>query len=296
MAVRERTTGRTGQAEFPEVGGLREEWISSLRELEVIRDAMVHVTRNLLMGIVDRATYLDLMTRYYDGIRRILLNALESNYPNEFFQSYSEVFSEPSVTKLVTFLMMSYERAKLTHKEVRWCSLVLQGNVADAGPPPVQTVPEETAPKPAATTAEPPRTALRPTEPPVKGEAVTTEAPRSAAAEESVVIDEYTEFFEHLVAERDRLPERERPIVYIGLLGIAYARGRIDREVLVKMGNEYLERAKGADVMWLNERTRSVMKRLASVLKRRGDVPKLIIQLLEKPELISSGRELRIEE
>jgi hypothetical protein len=109
------------------------------------------------------------------------------------------------------------------------------------------------------------------------------------------VVDEFTEFFNHLVAERDRFPEKERPIIYIALLTIAYARGRIGRDVLVQMGNEYLERAKGSDLMWISERTRGVMRKLASHLKRRGDVPGLIIQILERPEIISSGRDLRIE-
>ncbi len=136
----EKSTGLHGVKEH------EEDWISSLRELEVIRDAMVHVTRNPIMGIIDRSVYLDLMTKYYEGIRRVLLKALEANYPNEFFQSYTETFSEPAVTRLVTFLMMSYERAKLTPKEVRWCSLVLQGNVADAGPPPTSSAAGESAP------------------------------------------------------------------------------------------------------------------------------------------------------
>jgi hypothetical protein len=96
-----------------------EEWASNLRELEVIRDAMVHVTRNLLMGIIDRTVYIDLMTKYYEGIRRVLLKALEGNYPNEFFQSYTETFSDPAVTRLASFLMLSYERAKLMPEETR---------------------------------------------------------------------------------------------------------------------------------------------------------------------------------
>jgi hypothetical protein len=69
-----------------EVKEPNEAWISSLREFEVIRDAMVRVTRNLLMGIIDRTVYIDLMTKYHEGIRRILLKALEGNYPNEFLQ------------------------------------------------------------------------------------------------------------------------------------------------------------------------------------------------------------------
>lgn len=299
MALRGRTSGRAAPAELPGLSGPQDEWVSALRELEVIRDAMVHVTRNLIMGVVERNTYLELMTRYYEGIRRVLLNALESNYPNEFFQSYTEIFSEPAVTRLVTFLMMSYERAKLTPKEVRWSSLVLQGNIADAGPPPLPSSAEETAPSTAvATQPEAQVPALRPTEPRASGGGAVAETAGGAAAEETEAkaIDEYTEFFDHLVVERDRLPERERPIIYIGLLGIAYARGRIGRDVLVQMANEYLERAKGSDVMWLNERTRSVMRKLASMLKRHGDVPKVIVQVLEKPELLSSGRDLRIEE
>jgi hypothetical protein len=47
--------------------------------------------------------------------------------------------------------------------------------------------------------------------------------------------------------------------------------------------------------MWISERTRGVMRKLASRLKRRGDVPGLIIQVLERPEIITSGRDLRIE-
>jgi hypothetical protein len=37
---------------------------------------MVHVTRNFLMGIIDRTLYINLMTKYYEGIRRVLLKAL----------------------------------------------------------------------------------------------------------------------------------------------------------------------------------------------------------------------------
>jgi hypothetical protein len=285
-----------------EVKEPNEEWISSLRELEVIRDAMVHVTRNLLMGVIDRTVYIDLMTKYYEGIRRILLKALEGNYPNEFFQSYTETFSDPAVTRLVSFLMMSYERAKLTPKEARWCSLVLQGNLADAGPPPTPTAAEESAlPAGVAETRTPPMSPSPRGAPPVMTEgsatasAITTEGTKEEEKTPQVV-DEFTEFFNHLVAERDRLPEKERPIIYIALLTIAYARGRIGRDVLVQMGNEYLERAKGSDLMWISERTRGVMRKLASRLKRRGDVPGLIIQVLERPEIISSGRDLRIEE
>jgi hypothetical protein len=59
------------------------------------------------------------MTKYYEGIRRVLLKALEGNYPNEFFQSYTETFSDPAVTRLASFLMLSYERAKLMPEETR---------------------------------------------------------------------------------------------------------------------------------------------------------------------------------
>jgi hypothetical protein len=293
----EKSTGLHGVKEH------EEDWISSLRELEVIRDAMVHVTRNLIMGIIDRSVYLDLMTKYYEGIRRVLLKALEANYPNEFFQSYTETFSEPAVTRLVTFLMMSYERAKLTPKEVRWCSLVLQGNVADAGPPPTSLAAGESAPPAGMGKAQAPSTPASPTgAPPARAEgsattsAITTEGIGGEAGETLQVVDEFTEFFNHLVAERDRLPEKERPVIYIALLTIAYARGRIGRDVLVQMANEYLERAKGSDLMWISERTRDVMRKLASHLKRRGDLPRLMIQILERPEIISSGRDLRIEE
>jgi hypothetical protein len=286
-----------------EVKERNEEWISSLRELEVIRDAMVHVTRNLLTGIIDRTVYIDLMTKYYEGIRRILLKALEGNYPNEFFQSYTETFSDPAVTRLVSFLMLSYERAKLTPKEARWCSLVLQGNLADAGPPPTSTAAEGAAvPSGVAETRAPPASPVQRASLPTtaEGSAAASTAATEAAGGERVetiqVVDEFTEFFNHLVAERDRLPEKERPIIYIALLTIAYARGRIGRDVLVQMGNEYLERAKGSDLMWISERTRGVMRKLASRLKRRGDVPGLIIQVLERPEIITSGRDLRIKE
>ena len=304
MALRERSEERVEKSTgLHGVKEHEEDWISSLRELEVIRDAMVHVTRNLIMGIIDRSVYLDLMTKYYEGIRRVLLKALEANYPNEFFQSYTETFSEPAVTRLVTFLMMSYERAKLTPKEVRWCSLVLQGNVADAGPPPTSLASEGSAPPAGMREAGVPSTPASPRgAPSARAEgsgttsAVATERVRSEAGEALQVVDEFTEFFNHLVAERDRLPEKERPIIYIALLAIAYARGRIGRDVLVQMANEYLERAKGSDLMWISERTRDVMRKLASQLKRRGDVPRLMIQILERPEIISSGRDLRIEE
>ena len=304
MALRERSEGRSEKSSgVPEVKEPKEDWVSSLRELEVIRDAMVHVTRNLLMGIVDRSVYLDLMTKYYEGIRRLLLKALEDNYPNEFFQSYTESFSEPAVTRLITFLMMSYERAKLTPKEVRWCSLVLQGNLADAGPPPTPTAAEGPAlPASVAETQTPPTSPSPRGAPPVRSEgsatasAITTEGIRGETGETLQVVDEFTEFFNQLVAERNRLPEKERPVIYIALLTIAYARGRIGRDVLVRMGNEYLERAKGSDLMWISERTRGMMRKLASRLKRRGDVPGVIIQILERPEIISSGRDLRIEE
>jgi len=303
VVLRERSEGKAERsAGVAEVKEPKEEWVSSLRELEVIRDAMVHVTRNLLMGVIDRTVYIDLMTKYYEGIRRILLKALEGNYPNEFFQSYTETFSEPAVTRLVTFLMMSYERAKLTPKETRWCSLVLQGNLADAGPPPTPTAAEESAvPSGVAETRAPPpspvqRSALSTTAGgSAAASATATEAAGSERVETLQVVDEFTEFFNHLVAERDRLPEKERTIIYIALLTIAYARGRIGMDVLVQMGNEYLDRAKGSDLMWISERTRRVMRELASRLKRRGDVPGLLIQILERPEIISSGRDLRIE-
>jgi hypothetical protein len=163
-------------ASITEVKESKEEWIFSLRELEVIRDAMVHVTRNFLMGIIDRTLYINLMTKYYEGIRRVLLKALEDNYPNEFFQSYTETFSDPAVTRLVSFLMMSYERAKLTPKEARWCSLVLQGNLADAGPPPTSTAAEGAAvPSGIAETRAPPAS-------PVQRAALPTTAEGSAAA------------------------------------------------------------------------------------------------------------------
>jgi hypothetical protein len=210
-----------------EVKEPKEEWIFSLRELEVIRDAMVHVTRNFLMGIIDRTLYINLMTKYYEGIRRVLLKALEGNYPNEFFQSYTETFSDPAVTRLVSFLMMSYERAKLTPKEVRWCSLVLQGNLADAGPPPTPTAAEESAlPAGVAETRTPPMSPSPRGAPPVMTEgsatasAITTEGTKEEEKTPQVV-DEFTEFFNQLVAERDRLPEKERPIIYIALLAIA---------------------------------------------------------------------------
>ena len=66
------------------------------------------------------------------------------------------------------------------------------------------------------------------------------------------VVDEFTEFFNNLVAERDRLPEKERPIIYIALLTIAHARGKVGRDALVQLGNEYLERAKASDPKWIN--------------------------------------------
>ncbi len=303
MALRERSEGRTERGPgIQEVRRPEEDWVSSLRELEVIRDAMVHVTRNLIMGIVDRSVYLDLMTKYYEGIRRALLNALEANYPNEFFQSYTETFSDPAVTRLITFLMMSYEKVKLTPKEVRWCSLVLQGNVADAGPPPMLSAAGESAAPAQATETRTPRPSATPTvTPPVRAgspttaTAATAEEVRDETTETVQVVDEFTEFFNLLVAERDRLPERDRPIIYIALLTIAYARGRIGRDVLVQMGNEYLERAKWSDLMWISERTRGAMRKLASRLKRRGDIPGLIVQVLERPEIVGSGRELRIE-
>jgi hypothetical protein len=286
-----------------EVKEPEEEWISSLRELEVIRDAMVHVTRSLLMGIIDRTVYIDLMTKYYEGIRRILLKALEGNYPNEFFQSYTETFSDPAVTRLVSFLMMSYERAKLTPKEARWCSLVLQGNLADAGPPPTSTAAEGAAvPSGIAETRAPPASPVQRASLPTTAEgsaAVSTAATEAAGGERvetTQVVDEFTEFFNHLVAERDRLPEKERPIIYIALLTIAYARGKVGRDALVQLGNEYLERAKGSDPKRISEQARRVMRELASRLKRRGDVPALIIKLLEKPKIVRSNRDLRIKE
>jgi hypothetical protein len=279
----------------------KEEWIFSLRELEVIRDSMVHVTRNFLMGIIDRTLYINLMTKYYEGIRRVLLKALEGNYPNEFFQSYTETFSDPAVTRLVSFLMMSYERAKLTPKEARWCSLVLQGNLADAGPPPTPTAAEESAlPAGVAETRTPPMSPSPRGAPPVMTEgsatasAITTEGTKEEEKTPQVV-DELTEFFNQLVAERDRLPEKERPIIYIALLAIAYARGKVGRDALVQLGNEYLERAKASDPKWISEQARRVMRELASRLKRRGDVPVLIIKLLEKPKIVRSNRNLRIE-
>jgi hypothetical protein len=286
-----------------EVKEPNEEWISSLRELEVIRDAMVHVTRSLLMGIIDRTVYIDLMTKYYEGIRRILLKALEDTYPNEFFQSYTETFSDPAVTRLVSFLMMSYERAKLTPKEARWCSLVLQGNLADAGPPPTSTAAEGAAvPSGIAETRAPPASPVQRASLPTTAEgsaaasATATEAAGGERVETTQVVDEFTEFFNHLVAERDRLPEKERPIIYIALLAIAYARGKVGRDALVQLGNEYLERAKGSDPKRISEQARRVMRELASRLKRRGDVPALIIKLLEKPKIVRSNRDLRIEE
>jgi len=292
----ERGAGVTGVKE-PE-----EEWISSLRELEVIRDAMVHVTRNLLMGVIDRTVYIDLMTKYYEGIRRVLLKALEGNYPNEFFQSYTETFSDPAVTRLVSFLMLSYERTKLTPKEARWCSLVLQGNLADAGPPPTPTAAEGAAvPSGIAETRAPPASPVQRASLPTTAEgsaaasATATEEAEGERAETIQVVDEFTEFFNHLVAERDRLPEKERPIIYIALLTIAYARGKVGRDALVQLGNEYLERAKASDPKWINEQARRVMRELASRLKRRGDVPALIIKLLEKPKIVRSNRNLRIE-
>ncbi len=303
VALRGRSKEKTEEGlGVPEAKEQKEDWVSSLREVEVIRDAMVHVTRNLIMGIIERSVYLELMTKYYEGIRRILLRALEANYPSEFFQSYTETFSEPAVTRLVTFLMTSYERAKLTPKEVRWCSLVLQGNIADAGPPPTPSTQE--GPTPSTGTAAS-RTPVAPSSPAVTpagrvGGTVTASSASAETVREEAraeqVIDEFTEFFDQLVAERDRLPERERPIIYIALLTIAYARGRIGRDVLVQMGNEYLERAKGSDLMWISERTRGLMRKLAAHLKRRGDIPSLMIQILERPEIVTSGRDLRIEE
>jgi hypothetical protein len=61
VALRERSEGRVERgASITEVKESKEEWIFSLRELEVIRDAMVHVTRNFLMGIIDRTLYINL--------------------------------------------------------------------------------------------------------------------------------------------------------------------------------------------------------------------------------------------
>jgi hypothetical protein len=304
VALWQRSEGRAERgAGVTEVKEPKEEWISSLRELEVIRDAMVHVTRSLLMGIIDRTVYIDLMTKYYEGIRRILLKALEDNYPNEFFQSYTETFSDPAVTRLVSSLMMSYERAKLTPKEARWCSLVLQGNLADAGPPPTSTAAEGAAvPSGIAETRAPPASPVQRASLPTtaEGSAAASTAATEAAGGERVetiqVVDEFTELFNHLVAERDRLPEKERPIIYIALLTIAYARGKVGRDALVQLGNEYLERAKGSDPKRISEQARRVMRELASRLKRRGDVPALIIKLLEKPKIVRSNRDLRIEE
>ena len=108
-----------------EVKEPNEEWASNLRELEVIRDAMVHVTRNLLMGIIDRTVYIDLMTKYYEGIRRVLLKALEGNYPNEFFQSYTETFSDPA--HKASFISHVVLREGQTHAE--------GGEVVLPGPP-----------------------------------------------------------------------------------------------------------------------------------------------------------------
>jgi hypothetical protein len=286
---------------LPEVKVREEEWVSNLRELEAIRDAMVHVTRILLTGVIDRSIYIDLMTKYYEVIRRILLKALEGNYPNEFFQSYTEIFSEPAITRLVTFLMMSYERTNLTPKEARWCSLVLQGNLADAGPPPTPTAAEESAvPSGIAETRTPPTSAFPRVAPPARAEgsataSVTTTEGTKEEEKTSQVVDEFTEFFNQLVAERDRLREKERPIIYIALLAIAYARGKVGKDALVQLGNEYLERATGSDPKLISERTRRVMRDLASRLKRRGDVPGLIIKVLEKPKIVRSSRNLRIE-
>jgi hypothetical protein len=303
VVLRERSEGRTEMSSrVPEVKVREEEWVSNLRELEAIRDAMVHVTRILLTGVIDRSIYIDLMTKYYEVIRRILLKALEGNYPNEFFQSYTETFSDPAVTRLVSFLMMSYERAKLTPKEARWCSLVLQGNLADAGPPPTPTAAEESAlPAGVAETRTPPMSPSPRGAPPVMTEgfatasAITTEGTKEEEKTPQVV-DEFTEFFNQLVAERDRLPEKERPIIYIALLAIAYARGKVGRDALVQLGNEYLERAKASDPKWISEQARRVMRELASRLTRRGDVPVPIIKLLEKPKIVRSNRDLRIEE
>jgi hypothetical protein len=303
VALRERSEGKVERiAGVAEVKEPNEEWVSGLRELEAIRDAMVHVTRNLLMGIIDRSIYIDLMTKYYEGIRRILLKALEGNYPNEFFQSYTEIFSEPAVTRLVTFLMMSYERTKLTPKEARWCSLVLQGKLADAGQPPTSTAAEGSAvPSGVAETRTPPTSAFPRGAPPVKAggsataSATTTEGTKDEEKTPQVV-DEFTEFFNQLVVERDRLREKERPMIYIALLAIAYARGKVGKDALVQLGNEYLKRAKGSDPKWISKRARKVMRDLASRLKRRGDIPELIIKVLEKPKIVRSRRDLRIEE
>jgi alkylhydroperoxidase/carboxymuconolactone decarboxylase family protein YurZ len=53
--------------------------------------------------------------------------------------------------------------------------------------------------------------------------AITTEGTKEEEKTPQVV-DEFTEFFNQLVAERDRLPEKERPIIYIALLAMAYAK------------------------------------------------------------------------
>ncbi|MCS6788584.1 MAG: hypothetical protein NZ733_04755, partial [Aigarchaeota archaeon] len=265
--------------------------------LQMLRNSMIHFSKMLFGRQIDGRTYLELMDYSYEQIRKVLMKAIEDAYPDSFFRRYTEVFSDPIVTRFAVFLLYNYKSLDLSHDEARWCSLVLQGNVADAGPPQIskhQTVLpaplEEGRVTPSRVekasevhkVEEKPQTTDTTTRPP--------EAPSTVAE----VKDEFTEIVEALRKERDRLPDRERSLIFFALLTISYCRGKVDYSQLVQLGNEYLEKAVGLDPIYLGEKRRWLLKRLASVLKRKNVSP-AIVSVFDNPEILSSGRRIKIQ-
>ncbi|MEN3047207.1 MAG: hypothetical protein ABDH63_00270 [Candidatus Caldarchaeales archaeon] len=263
--------------------------------LHALRSSMITYSRMLFARQIDGRTYLELMANAYEQIRRVLMKALEEGYPESFFRSYAEVFSDPAVTKTAVFLIYNHKSFGLSLEEAKWCGLVLQGNVADAGPPPVGRPQPSTEVRPKVegppTIDEGLQARVVEKEPAVAKAASSTTGTPGAAVE---VQDEFTEIANALRVERDRLPERERHLVYLALLAISYCRGKVDRSQLVNLGNEYLDKAVGLDAIYLGEARKALLRRLASMLKGRN-VPSAIIAVFENPEILSSGRRIRIQ-
>lgn len=269
--------------------------VRDVSTLQMIRSSMFTYSRMLFARQIDSRTYLELMANAYEQIRRVLTKALEEGYPESFFRSYMEVFSDSAVTRTAVFLIYNHKSFDLTLEEAKWCALVLQGNVADAGPPPIgrPVPPEEERPeveRPPTVDRGPPAPAARAEPAAVNAAASTTETPGVAVE----IRDEFTEIADALRVERDRLPERERYLVFLALLTISYCRGKVDRSQLVQLGNEYLEKAVGLDAIYLGEARKALLRRLASMLKGRN-VPPVIVAVLENPEILSSGRRVRIQ-
>ncbi|MCS7095136.1 MAG: hypothetical protein NZ988_04945 [Thaumarchaeota archaeon] len=268
----------------------------AVSSLVVLRSSMIHFSKLLFNRQIDGKTYLELMANSYEQIRKVLVKAVEEDYPESFFRVYAEVFSDPILTRLAVFLLYNHRSFDLSHDEARWCVLVMQGNIADAGHPPISKPQSEQRrvlePERAQSSVEKASSASMTGGRKETDLMATQLSEKPSTAEE--VQDEFTEIVKVLMKERDRLPERERYLVFLALLAISYCRGKASRSQLVQLGNEYLDKAVGLDTSRLDEPLKSSLKRLASTLKRRN-LPSAIVNVLDKPKVLSSGRRVRIE-